>query len=1134
MIFLLLLIVILFSSNTVLGAMPTWVTDRPLNQWYSIPNTALSSVPPTPNTPPGSPAAKITAWNGAGLKRSGSVYMIGAAGGHGDYAGNEVNALALNTITPAWEQIRQPTANADYYSTRKSDEFGPCTGATISTAQFNADLRPSSTHTYNNTQFVDQRNRLFIMASPGLDMCGVPYNPIGWPYSWTYGNERSYSYSVADGDWDHPDYVPRYTMGGNFTANMTVKHQITGDIYISREGLSADGGWARWNQATNTFTNISKTNQETIYLGAAMDPTRDRILIVGDYSGNLNPRVRDLNGNIISVTFTGLGPTVLRSSNLGGYPGAIYDEVNDNFLVVGNHVSSGVIKIYRVNASTWAVDELPVTGTAPAHRQNGILNSVQYVPELGGLVIVTSYTGNAQFIRLSTTASTLVQSGSNVTSLTLTSTTTQSNAPFAVGHAFKQGDIPSGSSIVATGVSNFQASIKNTWPNGSAKYAILSGRVDLVANVPKILNLSAGADPGGTALTEANLTSTGITASIQVGSICTVNLTSLIGVTSTLSGSPGRFTPGRVRTWVSGPQMSSWIYYSRCGTDPHLTVWFEVRLFAGGAVEVLPWVENSTLNIAAPETKTAQTITFTLGGTQRFTQSIAVPHHARIPLVSGSTFSHWLGTNPAVTPKHDTAYLQASRLVPTYRGVSASNSPIFSRIIQTYTPGTQANIPHTGMGNAGYSAFIGPLPEHDMAYLSSGGDPRALASVQANAYAVGWHDINFRDELTNQPLRFSSFPNLVTGGNEWSSAGASSTNSYTPTATSTTPTRVWDTPHHPSIGYMAYLLLGRFYFSEQTQFVATAIFLQQTDTGRNNTQGILLTGAGALTTRGMAWALRSLLQAAIATPDGETLQTEFLNSIGSNITYYHTRYINSPSSPLGFVDPYGGSNLNNSIYSGTRDPYYISTWQEAWVVFAWGYAVDLNLNISTTLKNNLTAFFNWKAQTSVGMLGGNGATEYYFANAGLYTVGACPSHICNWLDGSGPFFSDWGTLHFAMIADNFDAGCSNVCTRTGNNLVGGNYPDPTSYWGNIQTGIAYAVTNGVVGALAGYNRMIGASNWNLIVSGFNDFPVWSLMPASQQDVPIPPKPSIVMNLNVGAGKTLNVGAGKTLNVGVTE
>ncbi|MBI2558897.1 right-handed parallel beta-helix repeat-containing protein, partial [Candidatus Woesearchaeota archaeon] len=364
------------DATTSSSNLPSWVKNLPLWQWYEIPNTALSSVAPSP-TPCGitGPISKIVAWTGATLKRQGSLYVLGAAGGHGDYCGNEVDAIQLNTDNPRWVQLSPPSPNSQV----------------INSAQYYLDLKPSATHTYYATQFINARNRMIVVDSPGMGLGGLPNPPAGWPYAGDPG--YSFSFNLYTNSWDAPEYVSRYTGGGDFTAALVAKHPVTEDIYYSR---TYGGEFWKWTQATNSWSKIN-TNSETNYAGAAIDPKRNRMLVVGSYSGTSNPRIRNLvDASSIPVTFNGLGASVLQ---LSGYPGVVYDEANDKFLVFYN--SGSGIKIYRVDAETMYVDTPSVTGTVPTDRQNGIQNSVQYVPELGGIVIANSYDGNVMFMRTS-------------------------------------------------------------------------------------------------------------------------------------------------------------------------------------------------------------------------------------------------------------------------------------------------------------------------------------------------------------------------------------------------------------------------------------------------------------------------------------------------------------------------------------------------------------------------------------------------------------------------------------------------------------------------------------------------------------------------------------------------------------
>jgi hypothetical protein len=360
-------------------SLPAWVSALPLWQWYAIPGTALSSVQPSP-IPIGNtgPASKIDAWCGATLKRAGSVYMLGAAGGHADYAGNEVNALQLNAATPRWVQLRAPSAPADVIGNE---------------VQYYLDRRPAATHTYNATQFIDSQNRMVVMPSPGLGGLGAT-PPSGWPYT---GAKRIYSFSVGAGDWEHPDTLALFPGDGDFTGCLCVKHPVTEDIYYSR---NYGDGWWRYRPSNNTWTKLSGATRAPWYAGAAIDPTRNRMLIVGGYNADA-PEVRDLNGNSISVSFAGQGASALARNE---HPGVVWDEVNGNFLVFFNNGST--LGVRRVNAATWSVDTPAMTGTLPVRRTNGVHNAVQYVPELGGVVIANTYGGNVQFMRTSSAGAT--------------------------------------------------------------------------------------------------------------------------------------------------------------------------------------------------------------------------------------------------------------------------------------------------------------------------------------------------------------------------------------------------------------------------------------------------------------------------------------------------------------------------------------------------------------------------------------------------------------------------------------------------------------------------------------------------------------------------------------------------------
>ena len=672
-------------------------------------------------------------------------------------------------------------------------------------------------------------------------------------------------------------------------------------------------------------------------------------------------------------------------------------------------------------------------------------------------------------------------SGSSVTSLPppspvtgsstlrLLGSSTGTGLPFSAGYAFRQGDIPSGKYITASSSSlrGFQAVVKNRWRDGSVKFAVLSGLADLQANVEQTLTIGwTDTPPSAAALGLASLKATGISASISYGSYGTASWS-------------GNGWDSPFLSPVSGPEMSSWVYRQAIGSDQHLVAWMEVRLYRSGAVEIVPWIENGYLLRASPGERSG-TATFSVNGTTRFTGSLTLYNHTRAVLASGRTLSHWLGGDPGITFRHDMGYLQLTGLVPAYRARTSASSAIWSRLSTSYTPLAQHDFPN-GMGAAGFHPSIGPLPEWDVAYMTSDGDARAWRAVQVNGYAAGRYGYHFRDETTNRAPRFSSYPNLVLGSDAGiSNPGSSSTNQYTPASGGGSPP-TFTNSHMPAIGFMAYLVTGRWYFLDEMQLLSSAMFLKQTDTHRNFTQGVILAWVGANTTRGAAWTLRALADVAAVTPDDdEPMRSEYVGSVQSNIDSYHARYVAQPNNPLGVVQPY-------SDYTSGDGKIDSAAWMEDFLTWSFGNIRSLQ-PYGTGYDAKVDQFLAWKYRSIVGRLGLNQSGSWSYRNAAVYTMPYAPSESPDWAGGSGPWYSNWG-----------DAYVANGLTYVSGNTLLGSYIDgeglSSSYWGNLQPAIAYAVEQGAAGALDAYNRMVGAPNWLSAAAYFDtDTPVWSVRP----------------------------------------
>lgn len=660
--------------------------------------------------------------------------------------------------------------------------------------------------------------------------------------------------------------------------------------------------------------------------------------------------------------------------------------------------------------------------------------------------------------------------------------------------------------IIVGNVADAQVNVRNRWPDGSAKIALVSGRCTVAAGSSLNAVLQSGSASTGAALTQADLLASGIDATLQFGSGTVVSLKSLI------AGGSGRVL-------ASGRQMSSWLYgASASASNQHLMAWFEVRYFGGNLVHVVAWLENGFTRLPGCAGQ-AGTLTFALGGSTRFTQAdVHIAAHCRVYAQSGSGMGHWLGEAPDLHAAPAPAYLQSTGLVPTYFPDTRSSARIGS-LSQSYSPANYGQLVSSprdtdgnglsngdfdaGMGAAGYHAGIGPLPEWDVFYLTSG-DKRAWNAVIANALGYGRFGVHFRDEVTLRAVNPADVPNKTLpqgsnynisdiGANQYGSAETlPSVGAYVADGKSLKP-EYWAYTHHPSAGYLAYLLTGHECFIELTQMTAATCFLRQNNVHRDYAKGLQI-GSNE-TTRGAAWSLRTLFQAAAISRDGDALQAGFTQIVANNIAYYHANYVAKPCGSFGVPRPY-------SNFSPAGPAYRVNAWELDFWIGAWGYGLDLKLPATQAVRDQATQFFNWTAQFVVGRLGKLGdAGSYGFTGAARqFSVAIAPTaNDAPWNNNAGPWFANWGEAYLTTY------GISNA-NSSGDSLAGfvgagangdnGFFPDSTSYWGNLQYAIAYAVRHGVPGASDGYLRMIRASDWAQFEAAAVANPVWSLRAAN--------------------------------------
>lgn len=634
-----------------------------------------------------------------------------------------------------------------------------------------------------------------------------------------------------------------------------------------------------------------------------------------------------------------------------------------------------------------------------------------------------------------------------VTNFTLTTAAASGTSPFTLGIAFRKGDVPS-SIVLDLPNTNYQVAIKRSWNDGSVKHAIISGRAALTQNVPLTVTVNRGAAPSGNALTATSIQAAAPVASVQCGSFGTVSLSSLLAAP--------------VRTWVSGPEMVECHYRADVGGGTLLSVWFHVRLFADGRLWVRAIVENGYLDngsgALAGNANRSYVPTVTIGGATVYSNGgSSLAHYANTRWTSEG----WIGGNPSITPLLNASYLRATKLVPNY-GYTGATGGTLDALVQNYSPMGQGA--HTAfMGATGFQAAIGLLPNWDALYCTTG-DARAYRAVLAGSSAVNSYTIVWRDRTTKlapKPSSFASWTIEGPGGGGYDSYAAGSLS--------------WEIHHHPSSGYLAYLLTGDYWHYETALLQAATVYLFTSSGRGSGTSRFLQPGQ----TRGIAWSLRTVGQLAAIAPDAELASGSVAADFRTLLANNYTTHKNASQSGQSMI--WSGS-VFQSVYGNWGAAGSVAPWMsDFWV------ATNGHLSDAEPLANmaDLNSTRDWMYRWVVGRLGRTGvSSEFPFTQAAQYGLNVATS-------GSGAtWYQSWGELFQTTT------GSSN--SSSGNTLLGVSGASPEAmregYWGNLHPAIAYAVDHGATGASAAWARVTGSTNYSSNTVGFRNTPVWGVIP----------------------------------------
>ena len=473
------------------------------------------------------------------------------------------------------------------------------------------------------------------------------------------------------------------------------------------------------------------------------------------------------------------------------------------------------------------------------------------------------------------------------------------------GEAVPQGLAVSG---LRVGSLATQTDVKNRWPDGSIRFAVVS------VNVPTA---------GAYAITAATSATTPFAPSLPTASV-----TLTIGGVAYTAALP---TSASTDAWLSGPlayEARSVVAPSAAGSPhPFLRVVFDTRLYSDGKGRVDVTVENVL------DKTGATTVTYDVAvvvNTQSVFTKTAVTHFyltrwRKLFPVGGTTFS-------TVTP--DMTPFNVSRAIPKY--LSLVDNQVSAPTGVTYDILREGAL-DPNMPAHGGRAELAPYPDWTARYLVHK-DPTQRTFVLANGDLSGSWPVHVREAETSTSAGVGAerLVSLDQRPTLWFDSRAKADlldyvkGSPMPIIEygSTVPgpgqsPLIPDDAHQVSLAYIPYLLTGDRYYAEEMAFWGNYGMLRTypADDVRG-AQGILAYNE----VRGYAWALRNLVEGAAYYPDASPVKAYLSSKVMSNLQWLDA-FANAQ-------DP--AANPFTVLWLGKRPDgnQYISMWEQNYLAYA--------------------------------------------------------------------------------------------------------------------------------------------------------------------------------------------------------
>lgn len=325
---------------------PTSIDNLQPGQWLELPNTKIRSVLPSP-LPGGYPTAITEAWSGGTVDPLRNRLLVWG-GGHSDYAGNEVYALDLPTMSI--KRVVEPSSQ---------------TSSSNCTASL-PDGKPTSRHTYDGLTFITHADR-FFGTNGSLAPCGG-------------GSQDAWTYDFNAGKWQlMTNAAPTWDYG-----TMAEYDPVSKLVYIK----DLDNFYS-YSYETNSYKKLSISGPSVDYhLSGTIDTKRRKFVMLGN-----GVQVLDLNTLVLTTVATSNAPGLVKSQES---PGVAYDPVADRIVA---WQGGGQVWTLDMDTKNWT-QVAQNAGPTMAAPYQGTFGRWGYIPQYRVFALINDIDHNAWVFRL--------------------------------------------------------------------------------------------------------------------------------------------------------------------------------------------------------------------------------------------------------------------------------------------------------------------------------------------------------------------------------------------------------------------------------------------------------------------------------------------------------------------------------------------------------------------------------------------------------------------------------------------------------------------------------------------------------------------------------------------------------------